>query len=232
MKNYLVIGSTAGIGKQIALQLASSGHKVYGTYNKTNPENQIENITFHPLNILDENLDFSFLSEQLDGLVYLPGAINLKPFARAKADDYMQDFNLQVIGAVKVIQAVLPKLKNVAESSIVLFSTVAVQIGFNYHSIVSISKGAIEGLTKSLAAEFAPKIRVNCIAPSITDTPLASSLLNSDEKKLTNANRHPLKKIGTPQDIAYLAEFLLSEKSSWITGQIHAIDGGISTIKI
>ena len=126
----------------------------------------------------------------------------------------------------------LPNLKRSSNPSLILFSTVAVQAGFNFHSLVSSSKGAIEGLTKALAAEFAPKIRVNCIAPSITDTPLAASLLNSEEKKLINAQRHPLKKIGTPEDVASLATFLLSENSSWITGQILHVDGGISTLRV
>ncbi|MEP6597760.1 MAG: SDR family oxidoreductase, partial [Ginsengibacter sp.] len=116
-------------------------------------------------------------------------------------------------------------------ASIVLFSTVAVQTGLPFHAQVAASKGALEGLTKALAAEFAPKIRVNCIAPSLTDTPLASSLLNTGQKAEANAQRHPLKRIGTTADIANLAEFILSDKASWITGQIIHVDGGISTLK-
>jgi len=125
----------------------------------------------------------------------------------------------------------LPRLKKSENASIVLFSTVAVQTGFNFHSQVAVSKGAIEGLSRSLAAEFAPKIRVNAIAPSLTDTGLASKLLSSEEKKQANAERHPLKKIGTPKDIAEMAVFLLSEKANWITGQILHVDGGMSSIK-
>jgi NAD(P)-dependent dehydrogenase (short-subunit alcohol dehydrogenase family) len=123
-------------------------------------------------------------------------------------------------------------MKNAPSASIVLFSTVAVQTGFNFHSLVASSKGAIEGLTRALAAELSPKIRVNCIAPSITDTPLAGNLLNTPEKKEANAQRHPLKKIGMPQDLAHLTAFLLSDKSNWITGQIIHADGGISTLKL
>ena len=185
-----------------------------------------------PLNVLDENPDFSFLPDVIDGLVYCPGAVNLKPFARIKPEDFVADYQLQLIGAVKVIQACLPKLKNSPQASIILFSTVAVQTGFNFHSLVASSKGAVEGLTKALAAEFAPKIRVNCIAPSITDTPLAATLLNTAEKKEANAQRHPLKKIGNPEDLANLAAFLLSEKSSWITGQVLHADGGMSSLKV
>ena len=135
-------------------------------------------------------------------------------------------------GAIRIIQALLPKLKMAEQASIVLFSTIAVQTGFPFHTLVASSKGAIEGLTKALAAELAPKIRVNCIAPSITDTPLAAALLNTEEKKLANAQRHPLKQVGEANDIASMAEFLLTEKSKWITGQIFHIDGGMSTLKV
>jgi NAD(P)-dependent dehydrogenase (short-subunit alcohol dehydrogenase family) len=139
--------------------------------------------------------------------------------------------NLQVVGAVKAIQGILPNLKQAENASVVLFSTVAVQSGFNFHTQVSASKGAIEGLTRALAAELAPGIRVNCIAPSLTDTPLAGKLLNSDEKKEANAQRHPLKRIGTPSDIASMAAFLLSGASSWMTGQVLHVDGGMSSIR-
>jgi NAD(P)-dependent dehydrogenase (short-subunit alcohol dehydrogenase family) len=165
-------------------------------------------------------------------LPYCPGSINLRPFERIKPIDFEIDYKLQVIGAIKIIQAVLPKLKKAENASIVLFSTVAVQSGFPFHTQVAASKGAIEGLTKALAAEYAPKIRVNCIAPSLTDTPLAANLLNNDQKKEANAARHPLKRIGAAEDIAHIAAFLLSEKASWITGQIMHVDGGMSSLKI
>jgi NAD(P)-dependent dehydrogenase (short-subunit alcohol dehydrogenase family) len=228
--NYLVIGASSGIGRQVALQLSESGHKVYGTYN--NNEIQDVNIEYHQVNILSEKLSFEFLPDTMHGMVYCPGSINLRPFARLKPEQFVADYNLQVLGAIKSIQAVLPRLKAVDNSSIVLFSTVAVQAGFNFHSLVSTSKGALEGLTKSLAAEFAPQIRVNCIAPSLTDTPLAATLLRTDEKREVNANRHPLKKIGTPKDIANMVEYILSPKAGWITGQIIHVDGGMSTVKI
>ncbi len=156
---------------------------------------------------------------------------NLRPFERIKPIDFANDYNLQVIGSIKVIQAVAAKLKNADNPSIVLFSTFAVQTGLPFHTQVSASKGAIEGLTKALAAEYAPKILVNAIAPSLTDTPLAASLLNSDAKREANANRHPLQRNGKVEDIASMAEFLLSSKSSWITGQIFHVDGGISSLK-
>ena len=148
---------------------------------------------------------------------------SLKPFGRTTEEEFIDDFKLQVTGAIKIIQTCLPKLKKSPGASIVLFSTVAVQMGFHFHSIVSTSKGAIEGLTKALAAEFAPHIRVNCIAPSITNTPLAASILNTPQKIDASAQRHPLKRIGSAEDIASMASFLLSADSSWITeiGRAH-----------
>ncbi len=230
MGNFLVIGASSGIGKAIATQLASEGHQVYATFNKNTIE-AVQNIHPHFINILEESADFSFLPESLDGLVYCPGSINLKPFARIPVSDFTQDFNLQVGGAIKSIQAALPALKTSGKSSIILFSTVAVQLGLNFHSQVAASKGAIEGLTKALSAELAPTIRVNCIAPSLTDTPLAATLLNTEQKVEANALRHPLKRVGHANDIASMACFLMSEKASWITGQIMHVDGGMSSIK-
>jgi NAD(P)-dependent dehydrogenase (short-subunit alcohol dehydrogenase family) len=230
MKNYLIIGGSTGIGAQTAAQLAMYAN-VYATYNK-NAATNTNNINYHSLNVLDETLDLSFLPDTIDGLVYCPGSINLKPFARIKAEDFVQDYQLQVVGAIKIIQSILPKLKISSHASIVLFSTVAVQNGLNFHSLVAASKGAIEGLTKALAAELAPTIRVNCIAPGLTNTPLAGNLLNTPEKIEANAQKHPLKRIGTPTDIANMVEFLLSDKSSWVTGQVLHIDGGMDGIKM
>ena len=232
MANYLIIGGSSGIGKEIASQLANAGHTVYATYNSKVLNSSIPTLTYHPLNVLDLELNFDFLPEILDGVVYCPGSISLRPFNRIRPEDFMNDYNLQVIGAIKTIQAVLPKLKDAENPAILLFSTIAVQMGLNFHSQVAASKGAIEGLTRSLAAEFAPKIRVNCIAPSLTDTPLAASLLNTDQKIEANAQRHPLKRIGNVKDIANMIDFLLSDKSTWITGQILHVDGGMSSIKL
>lgn len=232
MANYLIIGASSGIGKALSIRLADNGHQVFGTYNKNEMHSDNTLIEYSHLNVLDENFPFDFLPESLSGVIYCPGSINLRPFERIRPDDFTNDFNLQVVGAIKTIQAVASKLKKSENASIVLFSTVAVQLGLPFHSQVSASKGAIEGLVKALAAEYAPKIRVNCIAPSLTDTPLAASLLNNEQKKEANAQRHPLKRIGTTGDIVNMIEFLLSNKSSWITGQIMHVDGGISTIKI
>jgi NAD(P)-dependent dehydrogenase (short-subunit alcohol dehydrogenase family) len=232
MKNILIIGGSSGIGLQLSKQLAASNNNVTATFNKTEVEDQINGVSFHHLDVFGNDLDFSFLPNVIDGFVYCPGSISLKPFGRIKPEDFQNDYNLNVIGAVKTLQAALPKLKNSEKPAIVFFSTVAVQLGLNFHSQVAASKGAIEGLTKALAAEMSPKIRVNCIAPSLTDTPLSAVLLSSDEKREANAQRHPLKKVGTASDLANIAAFLLSEKSSWITGQIIHVDGGMSTLKV
>ena len=230
MKNYLIIGGSSGIGKAIREQLISSGNNVYATYFQNDTFATEEN--YFSLDVRSEHPDLSFLPEVLDGFVYCPGAIDLKPFNRIKEASIIEDLNLQVMGAVRILQLILPKLKASGQGSVVLFSTVAVQTGFPFHAQVAISKGAIEGLTRSLAAEFAPTIRFNAIAPSLTNTPLAEKLLSSPEKIEANGLRHPLKRIGEAEDIAEAACFLLTDKSSWMTGQILHVDGGMSSLKI
>ena len=231
MKKTLIIGGSSGIGRALALQLASSGNEVIATYNQNKPETT-STIEYHHYNSVASDADLSFIPEILDNLIYCPGSIDLKPFQRIEEQDFIDDFNLQVVGAIRAIKASLPSLKKSTQGSIVLFSTVAVQTGFPFHAKVASSKGAVEGLTRSLAAELAPKIRVNCIAPSITDTPLAASLLSTPEKKESSAQRHPLKSIGSAEDIASMASFLLSDKAKWLTGQIIKIDGGVSSLKV
>ncbi|MCB9246727.1 MAG: SDR family oxidoreductase [Flavobacteriales bacterium] len=232
MKTFLITGASSGIGLAIARLLHESGHRVIGTYYRNPPNENSPEIEWHPWNVLDNHEVPAFIPERLDGFVYCPGSINLKPFHRIKTEEFESDFRLQVSGAIEMLQYALPALKKSDAASVVLFSTVAVQNGFNFHTQVAASKGAIEGLTRALAAEWAPGIRVNCIAPSLTNTPLASRLLNSDDKIEANAQRHPLKRVGQPSDMAHLAEFLLTERSGWITGQILHADGGISTLKL
>lgn len=232
MKNYVIIGGSSGIGEAIVKELsANESNSVHATYFQNQKESKANNVNYHYLNVLEDDLIFDFLPSEIHGIMYCPGSINLKPFHRIKPDAFESDYQLQVIGAIKVLQAALPKLKNATNSSIVLFSTVAVQQGFNFHAQVAASKGAIEGLTRALAAELTPNIRVNCVAPSLTDTPLASKLLSSDAKREANASRHPLQRFGSAEDIASIASFLVSDKSSWLTGQIIHVDGGISAIK-
>lgn len=230
MANYLIIGASSGIGRSLAKKLADTGHQVYGTYNNHPVLSDHPMIQYSSLNVLEESISLAFLPETISGIIYCPGSINLKSFERIKPEDFLNDINLQLIGAIKVLQAAMPKLKISENASVILFSTIAVKKGLPFHTQVSASKGAIEGFVRALASEYAPKIRVNCIAPSLTDTPLAASLLNTDQKREANALRHPMKRVGTPDDISDLAHYLLSEKASWITGQIFHVDGGISSL--
>ena len=230
MKNYLIIGGSSGIGKEIS-ELLSKENIVFSTSrNELNESN--ENIRQIKYDVLEDDLDPGLLPNQIDGFVYCPGTINLRPFRSLKLETFRSDLELNLIGAIKTLQIILNRLQQSPSSSIIFYSTVAVKTGMPFHSSVSSSKSALEGLTKSLAAEFAPKIRVNCIAPSIVDTPLANKFLNTEDKIEKAAARHPLNKIGTAKEIAQLTQYLLDEKSKWITGQIINIDGGISSVKV
>lgn len=227
--NYLVIGGGSGIGNSTVNKLLEEGHQVWSTFNST----AIEAATNLNVQQVDASGEFVLenLPDELHGLIYAPGTINLAPFHRIKPEDFIKDYELQVGGAIRAIQQAMKALKK-GNGSIVLFSTVAVQTGFNYHSQVASSKGAIEGLTRSLAAEFAPSIRVNCIAPSLTDTPLSSKFINSEAKVEANAKRHPMQRIGNVNDITNAVTFLLNPANSWITGQVLKVDGGMSSVKL
>lgn len=231
MTNIVVIGGSSGIGLQVVKQLAAEAKQVTATYH-LHPQDSLPGVSYYPLDVRQDAPDFSFLPTVIHGLVYCPGSIQLKPFNRVKPADFIADYTLQVTGAVAVLQAALPALKAAGNASIVLYSTLAVQTGLPFHSLVAASKGAIEGITKALAAELAPAIRVNCIAPSLTDTPLAAGLLNTPEKRDANALRHPLKRLGTAADIAHLTLYLLNPHSGWMTGQVLHLDGGMSTLKV
>jgi NAD(P)-dependent dehydrogenase (short-subunit alcohol dehydrogenase family) len=222
-KNIVVIGGSTGIGREIVRILEQKSANVYA-YSRTS--------VGRVLDVREPFESIADLPETIDGLVYCPGTINLKPFHRLTVADFQQDYEVNVLGAVKVLQASLKGLKKSPSASVVLFSTVAVQMGLGFHASIASAKGAVEGLVRSLAAEWAPnKIRVNAIAPSLTDTPLATQLLGTEDKKEASNKRHPLGRYGKPEEVAATAAFLLSDESSWMTGQILHIDGGMSSVK-
>ena len=231
-KNFLIIGGSSGIGLEIVKALNETDDEIYVGSRTNDQLSPISGVHHLPLDVQAEPFQLEGLPDNLHGMAYCPGTIRLKPFQRLTTDDFLEDFQINFLGAVKTIQACLSRLKkSKGGASIVLFSTVAVKAGMPFHASVAGAKAAIEGLTRSLAAEFAPRIRVNAIAPSLTDTPLAQNLLSSDEKRQASADRHPLKRIGTPQEIARLAVHLLSDASAWLTGQIIQMDGGMSSLR-
>lgn len=223
-KNIVIVGGNSGIGKACVTLLQEEGANLY-LYSKSG------NGTTR-LDVATEFSEIPGLPEVIDGLIYCPGTINLKPFHRISSADFRQEMEVNFFGSVRVLQACLKGLKKSSAASVVMFSTVAVQTGMGFHSGIASAKGAIEGLTRSLASEWASsKIRVNAIAPSLTETPLANALISTPEKKENSDKRHPLGRIGTAQDIAHATVFLLSPQSSWMTGQILHIDGGMSNLK-
>jgi NAD(P)-dependent dehydrogenase (short-subunit alcohol dehydrogenase family) len=227
-RNILLIGGNSGIGFSTARLLLAQGDSVIAAARSPNPLAQL-GIPVQPFDALNPSpLD---LPDSLDGLVYFPGSITLKPFQRLTPEDFLHDFRINCLGAAAAIQAALPALKAASSASIVLFSTVAVAQGMPFHASISAAKGAVEGLALSLAAELAPKIRVNVIAPSLTDTPLTNTLLNSDAKREAAAKRHPLHQVGDPEDTAKLTAFLLSDAARFMTGQVLRPDGGLSSIR-
>jgi NAD(P)-dependent dehydrogenase (short-subunit alcohol dehydrogenase family) len=231
-KNVLIVGGSSGIGLELVKVLSENHHEIYVGSRTADTLTEIPGVHHIPMDVTAETLDLETLPKTLQGLVYCPGTIVLKPFQRLTIDDFKNDFNINLLGAVKVIQGCIKLLKkSPSGASIVLFSTVAVSTGMPFHASVGSAKAAVEGLTRSLAAEFAPRIRVNAVAPSLTDTPLAQNLLSSEEKRKASASRHPLKRIGSPQEIARSAAYLLSDASAWISGQILPIDGGMSSLR-
>lgn len=229
MKNILIVGASSGIGQAVA-ELASK--QEYAIFTASRQPCEVKGVTHHSLDVTDENVNLDFLPETLDGLVYCPGTINLKPFHRLKMSDFEQDLSVNTLGAIKILQAAFPRLKKAEKASVVLYSTVAVKLGMNFHASIATAKAALEGLGKSLASEWsAHNIRVNMIAPSLTDTPLADKILSNDDRKEASNKRHPLGRYGQPEDLAEMTLFLLSDKSTWMTGQILGVDGGMGTLK-
>jgi len=229
-KNILIVGGSKGIGLETVNQLEGK-HNVYvASRSKDNLENK--DVTHFTFDVLEDDISDLDLPDQLHGLVFCPGSINLKPFKMLRMSAFEKDMQLNFMSLVKVTHGLIDKLKKADQASIVYFSTVAVQTGMPFHTSIASAKGAIEGFAKSLAAEYAPEFRVNVIAPSLTDTPLASRLLGNDKKKEKMNDRHPLKRVGTAKDIASMTTFLLSDDSSWMTGQVLGVDGGLSSLNI
>ena len=227
MNKILIIGGSRGIGNAIANALVNENKII--NISRTAPLQPHNNLTHYSCDILTDNLPDI---EEIDSLIYCPGSINLKPIARLKLDDFRNDFEINVIGAVKAIQHYLPSLKKGKQPSILLFSTVAAKLGMPFHASVASAKSAVEGLTKSLGAELAPRIRVNAIAPTVTDTDLAAKLLRNERLIEGIKERHPLKKFLDPKEVADLASFLISDKAKSISGQIFELDCGIVSFKI
>lgn len=224
----LVIGGTHGIGRALAGQLIAQGRAVITVGRTADAPAGV--LAHWQRDIVSEGLPADLLPEALDGLAYCPGSIDLKPLRALKADDLRAAFELNAIGAFNAIQACAERLKKSPGAGIVLFSTVAVARGMAFHASVAAAKGAVEGLTRALAAELAPSVRVNCIAPSLTRTPLAEKLLSTPEREAVSAERHPLKRVGEADEVAAMAAFLLGEQARWITGQVIGVDGGMSAI--
>ena len=218
----LIVGASSGIGKSLVERLSNWQMPVL-----TAGRHEGADFEFHS----ERDPEWK-LPEKLGGLVYCPGSISLKPFTRLNDGDFRNDLEVNLFGALRAIRAALPSLKASSTSSVVLFSTVAVAQGMAFHASIAAAKGAVEGLAKSLAAELAPKIRVNVIAPSLTDTRLAESLLSTDSKRDAAEKRHPLQAVGNPDDVATLAAFLLSDASKFITGQVMRPDGGLSSVRL
>jgi len=231
MKNIVIVGAGKGIGLRSAQLLKNEN--LFTISRNLTPELEILDTQFFQLDVIKDDLSEVSLPEEIHGVVFCPGSINLKPFHRLSEEDFLADFHQNFLGAVKIIQKCLPALKKSGSASIVLFSTVAAKVGMPFHTSIAASKGAIESFARSLAAELASsKIRVNVIAPSLSDTGLAAQLLSTDEKRLASAKRHPLQRIGSADDSAQVVEFLISDKSSWITAQVIGVDGGLGTIKL
>ncbi len=230
-RTYLIVGHSSGIGFAVAKTALTLGHTVIGLSRRASGLSSPDLVEIGA-DVLEVDLATLGIPAALDGLVYCPGSINLKPFRSLQESDFLDDFKVSALGAVRALQAAGTALKAGHHPGVVLFSTVAVQQGMPFHASVAMAKGAVEGLTRSLAAEWAPSVRVNALAPSITHTPLSSRMLTTEARIQAIRDRHPLKQIGQPEDLAEAALYLLSDQAKWITGQVWAVDGGMSAVRV
>ncbi len=232
LKNYIVVGGSSGIGFELTRRLVGEDRKVTVLSRSIGQLSGLSEARHVPFDVTKDEFPSDGLPDKLSGLAYCPGSIRLRPFARLTEEEFLEDYRINLLGAVAVIKGCLNSLKKAdPTAAIVLFSTVAVGTGMPFHASIASAKGAVEGLTRSLAAELAPRVRVNAIAPSLTDTPLAKDLLADEGKRAAAADRHPLKRTGTAVELAAMANFLLSDAAAWITGQVIAVDGGMSAVR-
>ncbi|MCL6296106.1 SDR family NAD(P)-dependent oxidoreductase [Jejuia spongiicola] len=227
MKTIIIVGGSKGIGKAIINSLIKYCNVI--NISRSIPEISHNNLTHHKCDITINELPNI---DAADALIYCPGSINLKPFSKLSINDFKSDFEINLLGAVKAIQKYLPILKNGSKPAIVLFSSVATKLGMPYHASIAVAKSGVEGLVKSLGAELAPILRINAIAPTVTNTPLASKLLRNDRMVENITERHPLKKFLSPEEVADMVEFLISNKAASISGQVFEMDCGIVNFKI
>lgn len=227
-KNILFVGGSKGIGRA-TVKLLAKDHNLF-VISRTKEGLKDLDVTHQEFDATRDKVSDLQLPEIIDGFVYFPGSINLRPFHTIRPEVFREDMEINFFSLMEIVQKILPNLKRSEQASLIFFSTVAVKVGMPFHTSVAAAKGAIEGFAKALAAELAPAIRVNVIAPSLTNTTLAGKMLSTEEKVVKMGERHPLKRVGEAKDIANMVEFLLSEKSSWMTGQVLGIDGGLSAI--
>ena len=229
-KQFVVVGGSSGIGLGLVRRLIDSGASVTVLSRTWDRESELPQVQHVAVDVTVDGIDDSLFPDVIDGLAYCPGSIRLRSFRGLAAEAFREDFEINVIGAVKCIQAALKGLRAAESASVLLFSTVAVDLGLPLHASVASSKAAVEGLARTLAAELSPKVRVNCIAPALVDTPLAAQFFADEEKVKALAARYPMARTGNVDDIASMGHYLLTD-GPWITGQTLGVDGGMSRIK-
>jgi len=231
--NVFIVGGSKGIGLSLALKCVENGDQVYVLARSRGELPKLDKLKYiegDARKLTDEMIQS--LPEAIDAYAYMPGSIDLKPFKRFSDKDFHEAFDLNVLANIRILQKITPRLQASGSASCVSFSTVASKLGMNFHSLVATVKSANEGLMKSLAAELAPKIRFNVIAPSLTNTPLAEKLFKNEKLTESSAEKHAMKRLGEPKDIAAMAYFLMSKESAWVTGQVMHVDGGLSTLEV